>query len=192
MTMDRAQAVSGLIGADPSRFLIVAGLGNAVHDIAALTGDADYTFPLDGVMGASVSLGLGLALAQPTRAVLVVTGDGEVLMNLGSLATVAAQNVPNLSIVCLDNGTYGLTGGQRTFTHDDGVDLAGVARAVGIASVLTVTDPRELPAAAKAIADAAQTTFVLVKVAEPNSPSCPVERDAAVLRTRFRSALSVA
>jgi thiamine pyrophosphate-dependent acetolactate synthase large subunit-like protein len=192
MTMDRAHAVASLIGLDPSRFLIVAGLGNSVHDIAALTTDADYTFPLDGVMGASVSLGLGLALAQPSRSVLVVTGDGEVLMNLGSLATVAAQGPANLSIVCLDNGTYGLTGGQRTFTHDDGVDLAGVARAVGIPSVLTVTEPTELPGAAKAIADDGQTTFVLVKVAPPNSPSCAVERDASVLRTRFRSALRVA
>ncbi|HEY5658162.1 MAG TPA: thiamine pyrophosphate-dependent enzyme [Myxococcota bacterium] len=82
-------------------------------------------------MGGAVPMGLGLALAQPQREVMVVSGDGALLMSLGSLVTVMDSNAANLSIVLLDNGVYEVTGGQRTAAAQPGVDFAGVARAIG-------------------------------------------------------------
>src|ERR1051326_3841022 len=96
-----------------------------------------------GAMGAGAMVGLGLAVAQPGRRVLVVTGDGEILMGLGALATIGVQRPPNLAIAVFDNGHYAETGMQRSHT-DHGVSLGGVARSCGIESVYNIPDPGAL------------------------------------------------
>ena len=110
---------------------MVGGLGASTYDIAA-AGDHDRNFYLWGAMGGAVMIGLGIALAQPKLPVVVITGDGEMLMGIGSLATVGLQKPKNLTIVVLDNEVYGETGGQASHTAAT-VDLVGVARACGIA-----------------------------------------------------------
>src|SRR6185436_12881872 len=101
------------------------------------------TFPLWGGMGGAVSIGLGLALAQPKRRVLVLTGDGEMLMGLGSLATIGVQKPRNLAVVVIDNERYGETGMQRTHTAA-GVDLAKVAKACGFRATRQVGSRAQL------------------------------------------------
>ena len=103
--LDRREAVPALLGRHED-FLIVTGLAGTAKDIAALTRDGEHTFTMAGAMGAACTMGLGLALARPDKRVLVATGDGELLMNVGALATIAVLNPPNLAIVCVDNGHY--------------------------------------------------------------------------------------
>jgi hypothetical protein len=95
--LERSEAVPALIGRHQD-FLIIAGLGGTACDVGAMTGDAAHVYSLGGAMGAACMMGLGLALARPDRRVLVVTGDGELLMNLGALATIAVMNPANLAV----------------------------------------------------------------------------------------------
>src|SRR5437764_7037764 len=118
--------------------LLVTGLGSTTYDAAAV-GDDERNFYLWGAMGAAAMIGLGLAVARLDRRVLVVTGDGEMLMGLGSLATIGVQRPPNLAIAVFDNGHYGETGMQASHTGD-GVTLTGVARACGFKEVFDITD----------------------------------------------------
>jgi phosphonopyruvate decarboxylase len=142
-----------------------------------------------GAMGAAVSIALGLALAQPDRRVLAVTGEGELLMNVGTLATVAVLNPGNLSILCIDNGHYGETGYQRTHTSFC-TDLETVARGCGIANTLIVDDESGISAGAKLLRRDDNAGFVLLR-ARPTPPA-DHSRDLRpdVCRSRFRSALS--
>src|SRR5271154_2446424 len=112
---------------DRGDLLVVPGLGSATYDVAA-AGDHPLNFYLWGAMGGAAMIGLGLALARPDRRVAVLTGDGEALMGLGSLATIGVKQPGNLAIVVLDNEHYGETGMQPSHTRD-GVDLVGIARA---------------------------------------------------------------
>src|SRR5258707_9512177 len=136
MTLRRREVVSQLLK-DRGQLRVVAGLGSTGWDITA-AGDADLSFPLWGAMGQAAMIGLGLALAQPKRRVVVITGDGEMLMGLGSLATIGVQQPSNLTVVVIDNERYGETGMQRTHTAD-GVDLAAVALACKFKHALTAT-----------------------------------------------------
>jgi phosphonopyruvate decarboxylase len=180
------QAALALLIPEPDSYLIVAGLGNAVFDMARLTGNAPFCYPLDGAMGAAVSLGLGIALARPARRVLVVTGDGELLMNLGALATVAAADPVNLSIVCLDNRRYGLTGGQPTHTAA-GADIRKAGAAVGLRYTSRPQDEAQLRAAAAVLRTAPSAALVVVDVTAANSAPCAVDRDGDACRIRFRA-----
>ena len=124
---------------------MVGGLGASTYDIAA-AGDHDRNFYLWGAMGGAVMIGLGIALAQPKLPVVVITGDGEMLMGMGSLATVGLQQPANLTIIVLDNEVYGETGGQASHTATN-VDLVGVARACGISdarAIATMADIEDL------------------------------------------------
>ena len=114
----------------------MTGLGSASYDVFA-AGDRDSNYYLWGAMGGATSLALGLALAQPDKSVVVITGDGEQLMGIGSLATIAAKQPSNLTIVVLDNGHFGETGMQRSHTSL-GTDLVAVAKGFGIADAFTV------------------------------------------------------
>ena len=145
--LDRIQAVPALVG-NHEDFLIVTGLAGTARDIAALTDDGNHIYTLAGAMGAAAMMGFGLALAQTERRVLVVTGDGELLMNVGALATIAVANPPNLSIVCVDNGHYGETGYQKSHTSL-GVDLEKMAIGAGIKATRTVTREDQIADAAK-------------------------------------------
>jgi hypothetical protein len=115
-------------------------LGASTYDIAAV-GDHDRNLYLWGAMGGAVMIGLGIALAQPKLPVIVITGDGEMLMGMGSLATVGLQNPKNFTIIVLDNEVYGETGGQASHTAGT-ADLVGIARACGIADSRTINHGR--------------------------------------------------
>lgn len=185
--LDRCQAVPKLIG-NHEDFLIVSGLAGSSKDIAALTDDAPHAFTMAGAMGASTMIGLGLALAQPERQVLVVTGDGELLMNVGALATIAVINPPNLSIVCVDNGHYGETGYQLSHTSL-GVDLEGMANGAGLNATCTVQLEEELASGARMLRQSNGTAFVVLRVKPDNPPAYKRQLNPAVTRVRFRSAL---
>ena len=141
--LDRRAVVSSLLR-DRKGMVAVGGLGASTNDMAA-AGDHDRNFYLWGGMGGAVMMGLGLALAQPNVPVVVITGDGEMLMGIGSLATVAMQKPGNLSIVVLDNERYGETGGQTSHTST-AADLVGVAKACGIADSRAITTMAEVEA----------------------------------------------
>jgi thiamine pyrophosphate-dependent acetolactate synthase large subunit-like protein len=182
----RRQVVKALL-ARRDDMLVVAGLGAPAWDVTA-AGDKPLNFPLWGAMGAAVPLGLGLALARPERRVLVITGDGEMLMGLGSLATVAVQHPPNLVIVVLDNERYGETGMQLTHTAGE-VDLAGIAAASGIPIFGTVKDRQDFKSALVRIRKAAGPIFFNIKVRAENLPLVLPPKDGAYLKDRFRLAL---
>jgi thiamine pyrophosphate-dependent acetolactate synthase large subunit-like protein len=167
--------------------LVIAGLGAPAWDVTD-AGDHELNFPLWGAMGGAAMIGLGLALAQPKKQVLVLTGDGEMLMGLGALATVAVAQPRNLSIVVLDNERYGETGMQETHTAH-GVDLAGMAAAAGIAQTLTVRTRAELSQLAQRLYAGGGALFAQVKVDAEKLPLVLPPRDGALLKSRFRAAL---
>lgn len=186
MTLHRRDVVKALL-ADRGGLLVVAGLGSTAWDCTA-AGDHPLTFPMWGAMGCAAVTGLGLALAQPQRRVLVVTGDGEMLMGLGSLATIGVQKPKNLSVVVIDNERYGETGMQETHTAY-GVDLAAMARAAGFASGVLLRDAAGIAALRKTIHEAAGPHFAQVKVAVEKTPLVLPPREGALLKSRFRAAL---
>lgn len=185
--LDRCQAVPALIG-NHEDFLFVTGLAGTARDIAAITNDGANAYTLAGAMGAAVSMGLGLALAQPDRRVIVATGDGELLMNVGSLATVSVLNPPNLSIVCVDNGHYGETGYQLSHTSR-GVDLEQMAVGAGIKMTTTIETEEELADGARFLREGNGTRFVLMRVKPEDAPSLKRILDPAACRVRFRMSL---
>ena len=185
--LDRNEAVPQLVGRHED-FLIVAGLAGTARDLTFLSRDAPHVFALAGAMGAATSMGLGLALARPERRVLVVTGDGELLMNVGTLATVAVMNPPNLAIVCVDNGRYGETGWQKSHTSL-GVDLEQMAIGAGIRTTRLVTRPEQIPEASRLVRDGNGASFVLMRVRPTESPPHKRDLDPATERIRFRAAL---
>ena len=170
--------------ADRGDILVVAGLGASAWDIT-YAGDHANNFPLWGAMGGAAMIGLGIALAQPKRRVLVITGDGEMLMGLGSLATIAAQQPKNLAIVVLDNERYGETGQQLTHTGM-GTDLAAVARATGIEKSSMVRTGEQLRVLCMALAQAEGTQFAQIKVDPEKLPIVLPPREASYLKNRFR------
>ncbi len=183
----RRREIAKMLVAGRGRLLVVAGLGAPAWDVTA-TGDNDLNFPLWGAMGGAAMIGLGLALAQPKRRVLVVTGDGEMLMGLGALATIAVQRPNNLAIVVFDNEHYGETGMQLTHTAHD-VDLEGVARAAGIRVAGTVRDRVGLGKALPIILRKPGPVFYDIKVRAETLDFVLPPKDGAVLKRRFRKAL---
>src|SRR5450432_2090577 len=167
--------------------LVIGGLGSAAWDITA-AGDTPLNFPLWGAMGGTVAIALGLAIAQPQRRILALSGDGDLLMGVGSLATVAVQAPGNLVIVALDNERYGETGMQETATAS-GVDLTGIARACGFRLAATVRDEGQLAAALPQIHGAAGPCFFTIKVRAETLPLVLPPKDGSELKLRFRRAL---
>ena len=167
--------------------LVVTGLGSTTYDAFA-AGDSPLTFYLWGAMGGATMVGLGLALAQPKRRVVVITGDGEMLMGLGALATVGVQRPANLAIVVIDNGLYAETGMQRTHTAS-GVDLAGVARSCRFAHAETVGSQSELERLARAAYETPGPFFAAIKVSPDPTSIELAPRDGPTLRSRFRAAV---
>ena len=186
MTLHRRQVVKTLLS-ERGDLLVVAGLGSTSWDITA-AGDSPLNFPLWGAMGQAAMIGLGLALAQPKRRVLVITGDGEMLMGIGSLATIGVQQPSNLTLVVIDNERYGETGMQETATAS-GVDLTGIARACGFPIVATIRDEAEFAAALPRIRGAAGPCFFTIKVRAETLPLVLPPKDGAELKSRFRRAL---
>lgn len=167
--------------------LIVTGLGSTNWDFTA-AGDQPRIFPLWGAMGGAVPIGLGLALAQPNKRVMVATGDGEMLMGIGALATVAVKAPKNLAIGVFDNERYGETGMQTTHTASV-TDLALTAKGLGIQDADTIADEAELKANLDAITNADGPIFRVIKVrAEPLDFVLP-SKDGVHLKNRFRANL---
>ena len=186
MSLHRRDVVNALL-ADRGELLVVAGLGSTAWDCTA-AGDHPLTFPMWGAMGLAAMTGLGLALAQPARRVLVLTGDGEMLMGLGSLATIGVQKPANLTVVVIDNERYGETGMQATHTSH-GVDLAAVAKACGFASSTLVRDAAGVAALRKTVVQGSGPCFAQVKVVAEKIPLVLPPREGTVLKNRFREAL---
>jgi thiamine pyrophosphate-dependent acetolactate synthase large subunit-like protein len=185
--LDRREALPKLLGRHED-FLIVAGLSGTSRDIAALTQNGAHAYIMIGAMGGACMIGLGLALARPDRRVLVVTGDGELLMNVSALATIAVMNPPNLAIVCVDNGHYGETGYQKSHTSL-GTDLAMIASGAGIKLTRTIEQQADIATGARLIREANTTAFVLLRVKPTEPPTDQRVLDPALGRLRFRAAL---
>ena len=185
--LERRSVVGSLL-ADRKDAIVVGGLGASTYDIAA-AGDHDRNFYLWGAMGGAVMIGLGVALAQPDLPVVVITGDGEMLMGVGSLATVGLQKPGNLTIVVLDNEVYGETGGQASHTAAT-VDLVGVARSCGIADSRTIATMAEIEAFAPSLQDVSGgPRFVSIKIDSANLERVLSSRDGTFIVNRMRGAL---
>lgn len=184
--INRREAVRHLL-ADRGELIVVTGLGAPAYDLAACS-DSALDFPLWGAMGGAAMVGLGLAMAQPSRPVLVLTGDGEMLMGMGSLATIAVVRPPNLRIVVLDNERFGETGNQRTHTAS-GTDLAAIASACGIADVRCITALQEITALRDALHRRSAPLVAVIKISPEPQPRALPPRDGPFLAHRLRSAL---
>jgi phosphonopyruvate decarboxylase len=185
---DRREFVAKLLAAAPDS-LVVAGLGSAAYDVFA-AGDREQNYYLWGAMGGSTSIGLGLALAQPGKSVVVITGDGEQLMGIGSLATIAAKHPDNLTIVVLDNGHFGETGMQRSHSSL-GTDLVAVAKGFGIADAYSTDTCDKVDAIAAGILARQRTTFVQVFIEANEPPRALPPRDGPFIKNRFRASLGL-
>lgn len=189
-TLDRRAAVAALLK-DRGELLVVAGLGSPAYDLNA-AGDSDANFYLWGAMGSAALIGLGLAQAQPARPVLALTGDGEQLMGLGGLATIAIARPKNLVIAVIDNGHFGETGMQPSHTGR-GVDLAAVAAALDFAETRTASDLAGVDKLRAAMhAPASGPRLFVMKVSAQNPPRSLPPRDAVFLKNRFRARLGLA
>ena len=181
--LDRREVVAQIL-ARREDALLITGLGGTTWDGAA-AGDDAKNFYVWGGMGGAAMIGLGLALAQPDRRVLVITGDGEMLMGVGALATIAVQRPENLSVIVIDNERYGETGMQSTHTRF-GVDLAGMAAAAGFPLTTTITTHKALDEFVTEIHGATGPVCCCIKVDDAPLPMVLPERDGAWLKSRFR------
>ncbi len=187
--LDRRAVVRELL-AGREELTVVSGLGSPSYDTMA-AGDHDLNFYLWGAMGSAATVGLGGALAPPHRPVLVITGDGEQLMGLGALATIAVQRPANLTIAVLDNERYAETGMQRSHTAS-GVRLDRVAAACGFAWTAEVAESAGVREVRERLTAFAGPNLAAFKVAPTDLPRVLPPIDAVYLKHRFRSALGFA
>ena len=186
--LDRRTAIAALLAQRNKNLAIVTGLGSTTYDVASV-GDDDRNFYLWGAMGGAVMIGLGVALAQPDVPVVVITGDGEMLMGMGSLATVGLQKPGNLTIVVLDNEVYGETGGQASHTAAT-VDLVGVARSCGITDARAIATMADIEAFAPSMQDVSSgPRFASIKIDSANLERVLSSRDGTFIVNRMRGAL---
>ena len=185
--LDRRKVVAQLL-AERGDALVVSGLGSSTYDVHA-AGDVDANYYLWGAMGGAALVGLGIALAQPSKRLLVITGDGEQLMALGGLATIAVARPKNLDIIVLDNESFGETGMQASHTAS-GVDLAAVAAAAGFAATgiaSTIDDVARLASELQQRCEGPRLFVIKLKADSP--PRSMPNRDAVFVKNRFRSYL---
>jgi thiamine pyrophosphate-dependent acetolactate synthase large subunit-like protein len=167
--------------------LVITGLGSPVWDLAASDHRPENFYSWGG-MGCAISMGLGCALAQSDKKIWVITGDGEALMGLGSLATVAAQRPTNLAIIVLDNEHYGETGMQRTHTSY-GTDIAAIAAGAGIPKTMTVNDEKTLKGLTTALSSSLLPMVAVVKVTASKPNLVLPSRDGVYIKNQFRQAV---
>jgi thiamine pyrophosphate-dependent acetolactate synthase large subunit-like protein len=185
-TLGRRNVVARIL-ADREDALVITGLGSSTWDVAA-AGDSPLNFYLWGGMGGAAVMGLGLALAQPDRRVLVITGDGEFLLGLGALATIAVAAPGNFAVLVIDNEHYGETGMQEGHTGA-GVDLGGMAAAAGWPVTKLARTEDEVDALAPVLFKEPGPVFATVKVNREPVPLVLPARDGTAIRARFRDAL---
>jgi thiamine pyrophosphate-dependent acetolactate synthase large subunit-like protein len=187
MMLDRRELVRQLL-VDRGDLLVVSGLGSATYDVAA-AGDHPFNFYLWGAMGGTAMIGLGLALAQPQRRVAVLTGDGDMLMGLGSLATIGVQQPKNLAIVVLDNAHYGETGMQASHTKA-GIDLIAVALACRFKHARVMSRIEEAAEVRKLLHAGEGPILVSARISEEDVPRVLPIRDGHAIKQRFIAALN--
>lgn len=187
--LDRRAAVAGLL-AGRDGLLVVTGLGSASYDVMA-AGDHDNNYYLWAAMGSAAMVGLGLASAQPSRPVLVITGDGEALMGFGALATIALKRPKNLTIAVLDNGHYGETGMQQSHAGR-GLSLDRVAAACGFDRASAIADMDGVAALRARLAARDGLELAAIKIKADNPPRVLPPRDGVHIKNRFRAALGFA
>ncbi len=183
--MDRRALVAKLLE-NREGLLVVTGIGSATYDVAACGDDARNFYIWSG-LGCTPSVGLGLALARPDRRVAVITGDGDVLMALGSLATIGVKQPGNLSIVCLDNGHYSATGMQPSATRS-GVDLAAAAAACRL-RVESVSDLSRAGELRTLLHSGEGPFFIHAKVDADDQKRIIPSRDGPAIKYRFMQAM---
>jgi thiamine pyrophosphate-dependent acetolactate synthase large subunit-like protein len=187
--MERREFVTRLL-ADRGDLMVVCGLGSPTYDVAA-AGDHPLNFYLWGAMGGAAMIGLGLALAQPERRVLVLTGDGEALMGLGSLATVGVKQPANLVVTVLDNQHYGETGMQPSHTRS-GIDLVAVAKACKFADTAYVSEMHDTGRVRDLLHAGRGPILIQARIASDEAPRVLPSRDGHAIKQRFMAALSAA
>jgi thiamine pyrophosphate-dependent acetolactate synthase large subunit-like protein len=169
---------------------VVSGLGSATWDVAA-AGDHPLNFYLWGAMGGTAMIGLGLALARPDRRVAVITGDGDMLMGIGSLATIGVKAPKNLAIVVLDNAHYGETGMQPSATKA-GIDLVAMALACRFKHARAITRINETAEVRKLLHSGEGPILIDARIAAEDAPRVLPLRDGHVIKRRFMEALNTA
>jgi len=185
--LDATRVLLAALGSEAETMTpIVASLGHPAYDLFA-AGDRAANFYTWGSMGLASSIGLGLAIARPELRVFVLDGDGSLLMNLGSLATIGWTAPENLVLIVWDNEEYGTTGGQKSATAH-GADLAGAARALGIRSAMTVRSERELRSAIADMRRDAGPHVIVAKVDEA-APTAKPPLDYILIKDRFMTAI---
>jgi thiamine pyrophosphate-dependent acetolactate synthase large subunit-like protein len=187
LMLDRRELVKALL-ADRGDLLVVSGLGSATYDVAA-AGDHPLNFYLWGAMGGTAMIGLGLALARPDRRVAVLTGDGDMLMGFGSLATIGVKQPRNLVIVVLDNAHYGETGMQQSHTHA-GIDLPATALACRFRQARSISRMEDAAAARDLLHKGEGPILVSARIKEEDVPRVLPLRDGHAIKERFMAALS--
>ncbi|KJC45077.1 aldehyde dehydrogenase [Bradyrhizobium sp. LTSP885] len=189
-TLDRRATVKALL-AERGNLLAISGLGSSTYDLFD-AGDHAGNFYLWGAMGGAAMIGLGLALAQPKRPVLVITGDGEQLMGIGSLLTIATKQPGNLSIAVLDNGHFGETGMQ--LSHSGlGAKLEVIASGAGIGSVSDIADMAGIETFRRGLRDVhGGTQLARIRIASGEVERALPPRDGVYLKNRFRGHLGFA
>ncbi|MET4262554.1 thiamine pyrophosphate-dependent acetolactate synthase large subunit-like protein [Bradyrhizobium sp. S3.12.5] len=187
-TLDRREVVARLL-VGRKKLLIVGGIGSASFDVMA-AGDHDNNYYLWGAMGSAAMIGLGLATARPDHSVLVLTGDGDMLMGFGALATIAIRNPANLTIAVLDNGYFGQTGWQESHTGR-GLALEKVAKTCGFSWSGKIINLAGIDDLRQRLDSRCGVKFAVIKIAANTSPRVPPPRDGVYIKNRFRSALGL-
>ena len=186
--LDRKKAIPILIG-NHNRFLIISGLAGPAKDIGFLTKESPNTFLFGGAMGGALPTSLGLALSRSKETVLCVSGDGDILMSMGCLATIATSKPKNLIIICIDNSSYLETGGQTSHTGL-GVNLDIIAKGCGFPITKTIVTEEELLEGNKALHDnCSGPVFILLKVSKSNPPKYSRNWNASEEKSKFRKNL---
>ena len=186
MVMNRRDAVAALLKGRGD-LLVVTGLGSPTYDVAAVE-DHPRNYYLWGAMGSAAMIGLGLAKARPADRILVVTGDGELTMGLGALATIAVQAPKNLTIAVLDNGQFGETGAQTSHSGH-GIALEKVADSVGFDRAICISDIAGIDDLRQHIQASDALTFATIKIATGEEKRVMPSRDGVEIKNRFRTAV---
>ena len=184
--MTRLEATRVVVGAVDAGTPVIASLGHPAYDLFAV-GDRPANFYTWGSMGLASSIGLGLAMARHDLHVVVIDGDGSLLMNLGSLATIGWRRPERLIVIVWDNEAYATTGGQDTATKH-GADLAAAAKAMGVTQAVTVRETRELGAALDRARHEPGPWMIVVKVQE-SAPTGKPPLDCVFIKQRFMEAI---
>jgi len=186
--LDRKKAIPKLI-ANPENFLIISGLAGPAKDIGFLTKESPNTFLFGGAMGGAIPTALGLALSRPKEKILCVSGDGDTLMSMGSLATIGIMKPKNLTVLCVDNSLYLETGGQKSHTGL-GVDLEVVAKGSGFSLTKTIQNEKELLEGRELLLSNTKCPlFILLKVNQSNPPQYSRNWNASQEKDKFRKNL---